>query len=332
LVLPPTQCQHLRKNFQMQPGDLHMEPITANDDDSIARLAQENNGNENLGKDFINWWYRKNPVGFFTFVKLMRGEAAEGYATTNNFLFSIGNEKRKVAMPQNVLTSAKVRGGGFFGKLYWETERLNKENGYDTFLTFTNDLSTPIFLNKFSYVKGKCPDTFIFPNSVIGALRKKNWKRINSIPDDAFANRQTFPNSLVKDAGYFSWRYSNYPGKKIHIIEVEKKGEICGFAVMKTDQKKGIPFLILMDIVISSNKFSRSESLSHILKASRQYCFRKGYFFLLFLSLEDLTTGFFPCIKLKERFNFLVKGRNPDDTKMLASTRFNLFFSDMDIV
>jgi hypothetical protein len=316
----------------MQPGDLHIESITANDDDSIARLAQENNGNENLGKEFINWWYRKNPVGFFTFVKLSSGGSAEGYATTNNFLFSIGNEKRKVAMPQNVLTSARVRGGGFFGKLYWETERLNKENGYDTFLTFTNDLSTPIFLTKFSYVKGKCPDTFVFPNTVIGALGKKNWKRINSIPGDAFVNRQVFSNSLVKDAGYFSWRYSNYSERKIHIIEVEKNGEICGYAVMKTDKKKGIPFLILMDIVIGSEKFSKQEILEQVLKACRQYCFRKGYFFLLFLSLEGLATGLIPCIKLKDRFNFLVKGRNPEDTEMLASTRFNLFFSDMDIV
>jgi hypothetical protein len=316
----------------MQAGDFRIESIRETDDDSIAKLARENSGNENLGQDFITWWYRKNPGGFFTFVKLAAAGSTEGYATTNNFIFNIGNENRKVAMPQNVLTSGKVRGGGFFGKLYWETERLNKENGYDTFLTFTNDLSTPIFLNKFSYQKGRCPDTFVFLNSGIAALGRKNWKRLKSIPVEAFTGMKRFPNSLVKDAAYFNWRYSSYPERKVHIIQVSKNNEICGYAVMKTDRKKGIPFLILMDIVINSKTLSASEALEEIIKACRKYCFRNGYFFLLFLSLESLNRSFFPVIKLKDRFNFLVKGRTAEDTGMLASTRFNLFFSDMDIV
>ena len=37
-------------------------------------------------------------------------------------------------------------------------------------------------------------------------------------------------------------------------------------------------------------------------------------------------------LKIKDRFNFLVKGKDADHTAMLSDIDFNMFFGDLDIV
>jgi hypothetical protein len=309
-----------------ETADYFFEPVSKTDMDTIHRLALTNDGNERLDKDFFTWWYEANPSGSFTFLKLVYNGSTEGYATTNNFTFCIEGINRNVAMPQNVLTSSNVRGGGFFGKLYRETESNNRSKGFDTFLTFTNKMSTPIFTQKFKYVKGNCPDTYIFPNTVLGALGKKDYVRLGNAGEIDLENAVSFQNSLVKNREHYIWRYANYSPEKLHIIRISKDGQQLGYAIMKSEVKKGLRFLLLMDIITLSR-----EHLTHIVNTCKNYTFRNGFFFLLFLELDGFKSSGL-SLRLKNRFNFLVKGRDEADTLHLSQLKFNLFFGDMDIV
>ena len=133
----------------------------------------------------------------------------EGYATTNNFQFRINDKLCWVAMPQNVLTSHKLRGKGVFQLLYQKTELDNiEQNNVDYFITFTNELSTPIFLKKFGYINGKCPDVLISLFNPFHLFFNVQYKREDSLESLHQDECHSMNNSILKSKEYYQWRYS----------------------------------------------------------------------------------------------------------------------------
>ncbi len=231
-------------------------------------------------------------------------------------------------MPQKVVTSYKMRGKGVFGKLYRQTEKDNLENGADFFLTFTNEASTPIFLGKFGYLKGICPDViFAFPR-VSAFFNSNNYESITS---DAIKDVQKPQvNSFIKDLDYFRWRYSPESEEDVTILKVKgEKSTTAGFIFLKKIYKKRIPLYILLDMLI----LEESE-VEQLMEAAVNFASRKFSMGLLALDRE----GFSECWKrfahrrIKNRFNFLVKGKSEDETKKLAETKFNFSFSELDFI
>ena len=113
--------------------------------DTVASLINREDRTRNTSSAYLRWWYFQNPSRSFSFVHVRKDGSIEGVATTNNFRIEIDAREVLAAMPQKVLTSEAVRGKGYFGRLYRETEADNIVQGVDCFLTFTNAMSTPIF-------------------------------------------------------------------------------------------------------------------------------------------------------------------------------------------
>ena len=233
-----------------------------------------------------------------------------------------------VAMPQNVLTSVKLRGKGMFNKLYYKTEHDNIQNNkVDYFMTFTNKLSTPIFLTKFGYLKGKCPDLLVFLSNPLHLIIKKKYCRIDSINSVRFDTSFKFNNSFNKSPEFYLWRYKLYDKKNLHIISIAEFGNIVGYAFFVSQKKKGIEFLILSDI-ISFNQ----EHLGLIIDQCKIYTAKNFFPFFMMFDLDNSTAKNIFTLTLKNRFNFLVKGKTLEESNMLSTKSFNLFFSDIDIV
>ncbi|WP_460571743.1 GNAT family N-acetyltransferase [Flaviaesturariibacter terrae] len=297
------------------------------DAESLYELALANGGNDRMTPAFIRHWYFGNPAGSFSFQVVRLNGKPEGFATTNNFRFRIGGREQLVAMPQNVLTSEALRGKGMFGKLYFRTEADNLAHGVDAFLTFTNELSTPIFLAKFGYTRGQCPDVLLYPFGAGVLFSGYRFRRLGGVADIAFPETLfQAENALVKSRAHLEWRYSNYPPGVIHAVEVKKGGRVTGFLIFKKEKKKGIPFLLLMDVVAADEA-----SYTATVKAAPYYGAKALAAFVL---LYDPGTGVPGGLhkRIKNRFNFLVKGKTPEETATLAATRYRFFFGDMDIV
>ncbi len=311
--------------------DYTFEKVSDNDLDEIESLSKEKDGNKNLTNNFIRHWYFKNPSHSFSIWKVIVNDKIEGFATSNNFKYIINNELLKVAMPQNVLTSRRIRGKGFFNKLYFKTESHNiNENGITAFLTFTNELSTPIFLNKFSYARGKCPLVIFNLFSLNSFFKKKNFVRLNSIDEIEnvfFKDSFHFNNAMYKDEEYYRWRYANYERKVIHVIKVFA-ADTKGFAILKEEKKKGIKFLIVMDIICVNKN-----NMPDVIQACFNYVSRNFYFGSMIFDLPDYSIKKnLLQLRFHNRFNFLVKGKDVQFTKTLSGLDFNMFFADLDIV
>jgi hypothetical protein len=311
------------------PVEFTIEKIVKADLPEIRMLALNNGGNQRLTENYIENWYLNNPSNSISLCKVVSNEGSiEGYATTNNFMFTIEGKPLLVAMPQNVLTSLKVRGKGLFNKLYFKTESDNiEENKVDCFLTFTNKLSTPIFLNKFAYEKGKCPDITFTPFNFLDLFSSYRSQRLSSIDEVTFSSIYTLDNSMQKTEAYFKWRYKLYSDKELHLIAVKEKEKLIGYAFLKVVRKRKIACLLLMDLVCE-----KEAHIPQLIEASFAYATKH------FFSGVILFDGAFGIkkriarVRLKNRLNFLVKGKTPDSTKRLSQLNFNLFFGDLDIV
>ncbi len=298
----------------------------------IEMLSLKNGGNKKLTKEFILHWYFENPSGSFAIWKVVVNNKIEGFATTNNFKFIINSNSVNVAMPQNVLTSEKIRGKGLFNKLYFKTEHQNiYENNVEAFLTFTNELSTSIFLKKFNYIKGKCPIVIFHTLSPTYFFKKKNFQQLYSIDDiEAVFLEKKFVlnNSMQKDKQYYKWRYSHYAENELHILKVVDEDNVIGYAILKVEKKKGLRFLIIMDMI-----FIDPDYIVNIIHSCLSFSAKKLYagtmmFELPFCkALKDILQ-----FNIRSRFNFLVKGKDADHSPTLSAVDFNMFFGDMDIV
>jgi hypothetical protein len=309
--------------------DFTLSKISQADKTAMKELAYSNpGGNEKMTEDNIEHWYFDNPSQSYSLWKVEINGVIEGCATTNNFWYYIDGKECLVAMPQNVLTSINIRGKGFFNKLYYKTEEENiEENKVDYFLTFTNQASTPIFLNKFGYLNGKCPLLLITFSNPLDLFSKKKYKRVEDfslIKDRALFH---FDNAMQKSAAYFQWRYRQYTPENLHVIAVIEDQQTIGYAFLKVEKKKGVQFLILADILCE-----KEEQLRLIVEACRVYTTRNFFLFMLMFDLPARLNKRLLKVSVKDRFNFLVKGKTPEETKMLSEKDFVFFLGDMDIV
>ncbi len=309
--------------------DFTLSKIIPEDKTEMKKLASNNGGNQNLSEAFIDHWYFNNPSNSKSLWKVVMDGSIEGFATTNNFKFNIDNKECLVAMSQNVLTSTKVRGKGLFNKLYLKTEEENiEENKVDYFLTVTNKLSTPIFINKFNYVRGKCPLVLLTFFNVFDLFSKIKYKRLSDINSIDFPHTHyCFNNAMKKNRDHFKWRYNKYATDKLHVIAILEHAKTIGYAILKSEKKKGVKILILMDIICVSE-----ESIPLIIEGCYVYTTKNYFLAMLMFDIYGKLKRKKNQLSFKEKFNFLVKGKSQEDTKMLSQTNFNLFFGDLDIV
>lgn len=311
------------KNFDFLIQEIEQKDLTA-----LKILSKNNGGNPNMDEQYFEHVYFNTPSNSQSLWKVVVDNEIEGFATTNNFEFVINDKKCLCAMPQNVLTSVKLRGKGLFNKLYNQTENDNLNNkNVNYFLTFTNDLSTPIFLNKFAYKKGKCPHLLVFISNPLNFISKKNYNRIYDFNTVNFNGLFTFANALSKSKEFYLWRYKLYSRDSLHIISITTETIIIGYAVFLVQKKKGIKFLILSDII-----FYKQENLFKIIEVCKSYTATNFYPFFIMFEIETSAKKIKSRIKLKDRFNFLVKGKTSEENDMLSKNKFNLFFGDIDIV
>lgn len=308
-----------------------LEKVKDTDLKELESLAKNNQGNKNLTESFIKHWYYNNPSKMFSLWKVLVDGNIEGYATTNNFIFLIKQIPLRVAMPQNVLTSEKVRGMGLFNKLYQQTYSENiEEHKINIFLTFTNKLSTPIFLNKFKYKRGVCPTVVFNLFSLSSFFKKANYIRINNInqiDSQSFKDIYRPDNAMFKSKEFYKWRYSNYPIETLHILKISENSQTIGYAILREYKKKGVIILLLMDIILSDKKFFPA-----IIDAVYRYSSKNKYFGTLMFKLPDinLPRRLFQ-LEFKNKFNFLVKGLNDSETEYFSQIQYNMFFGDLDI-
>lgn len=312
----------------MKQFSFYIDKIELRDLTELKVLSINNGGNPNMDEKYFEHIYFNNPSKSKSLWKVIVDSRIEGFATTNNFEICVDKKKYLCAMPQNVLTSLKLRGQGLFKKLYDCTEKDNLVNNkVDFFLTFTNALSTPIFINKFGYLRGRCPNLLLFPINLLNLFIKKNYKRIYEFDSIIFEKKYQFNNAISKSKEFYIWRYKLYDKKNLHIIATYDNEELIGYAIFIVQHKRGVNFLILSDIILYDLK-----KFAKVINVCKVYTSKNGFPFFIMFEMTYYQKKGLCSITLKNRFNFLVKGKTIKENDMLSNLNFNLFFGDLDII
>lgn len=284
--------------------------------------------NSRFTNEHILDWYFNKGIGSFSFWISLQENVLKGYATTNNFRFLLSQKEANVSVPQNVYVVEELRGKGVFGKLYRETEGENiQELKTDFFLTFTNHLSTDIFLQKFGYLRANCPHLLVSLFNPLLFFKKPNYRKLVNMDDISFSGIYSFENSFIKDEKYYRWRYKNYKPNKLKILEVGVRTNPIGYAILLETKKRGIRFLMLADIICYKPTDSKV-----IFKEAQRYATRSLSAFLLAYKLEAMQYNGLLCFQIKNRFNLLVKGKTSKETVDLSKLQYNLCMGDMDFI
>lgn len=311
-----------------------MKIIKAKQNDVPVIVDLINSENEvKVSKSYIENWYWNKPSGGSS-VQILQGEESEifGISSTNNFEMNINNEKKVVAFPQKVVTSMKVRGQGFFSKLYWATEQDNLENeNVDYHLTFTNHLSTPIFLKKFGYIRGYSPEIITLSPNIFKPSGYKCSLISNLETIEFDCSNSTGNNCFSKNLAYYKWRYTKEKAQNetgYIYLQVEKNNSIDCILILKKIKKKGLPILALVDAMTSDGVIT-----SDNINIARSYCLSQKTIGLMILNnttMQEASRKLWFKYILKNQLNFLVKGKTESETEELSKIKFNFNFGDLD--
>jgi len=271
------------------------------------------------------WWYFRNPVGSQSLYGVNLRGKIEGFASTNNFYFRVGGERKLVAMIQKVITLPGIRGKGYFGKLLRELEADNLGRaGADILAGFPNGNAAPIYIQKFAYKWAPQLQVKYTPASLLGGGA---LTRLGSAADIHNYAGVEEDNALVKDEAYYRWRYAGYPDGAIHVLKAERRGTVVGYAFVRTFHKKKIPFFLLMDFIV----YDRTD-VPFLMKQLKGYALKNAHAGVLYVGTDllDGLAGKMLTFDTPKKIGFMVKGKSEAETDVLKTRRYNLTFGDMD--
>ncbi len=313
----------------MAGSEVRLSSASKGDLPEVAVLMRAELG-EDIDPEDLKWWFLSNPAGGAS-IELARDETGVvGMATINDCVIRYDGIPRRFGMPQKVLVSGSRRGKGLFGRLYRASESSALRRGITGFLTFTNAASTPIFLSKFGYRRGRCPDILVFPWNARCAAFGPTFEVVKDFPPTKMgASPLQVSGGLSKDWNYYRWRYRTHKPDRFVVLKVlgGGNGVEVGWVVLKCARKRGLTITLVMDIL------ARDEgSLSLVLDAAAKYSARRGAVALLALD-DGLATkaakGRFKIVT-RGRLNFLVKGTDMTETGRLSDFTFAFRFGDLD--
>ena len=188
----------------------------------ITKLYFESYGRKKPQK-YFRYRLKKNNFGTpIAYVMKFESQIIGFYALTPVSLI-INNENYLGGYSFLTMTNKKFSGQGIFSKLASKTYEKAKEKKYNFIITFANDNSFPLFINKFkfkelkpiNYVKIIIPksiknNNFKFTHKI---LKNNNFFNLN------YLDRHNFLIHLDKNYKYLDYRINQHPLNKYYIYQ-----------------------------------------------------------------------------------------------------------------
>ena len=344
---------------------------------AIKDIMMENSSHNHEAFDykFWNWKYRTLPEQR-SHVSVGKDENNNilSYYHSVCFLGKYNGQKVPYASIQDVAVSNQLRGQGFFAKIsafankHIDDEQIKisyifpNHRSIHTYLkydkyTFVNDLKAYILplnisqlirskvkLGGIENIFGKLFDWFCNALSIFSFLpRKYKIERQESITEnilDVFEKySHSFEYGLIKNKTYLDWRFIQKPYQKNHIFTIsDDKGNTKAVAILKEDEIKGIPCLLLMDFAytLDGGDAFFLKLLSSLRNNHQKYF--GGRIGLIFTSLNaQIENKFFKIgfLRMPQKINprplNLLIRCNVDDSELYKKEKWNVTLCDWDV-
>jgi GNAT superfamily N-acetyltransferase len=158
----------------------------------------------------LAWWFDHSPAGPGLLTVERDGDRTVGLASMSFVRSRVDGREQLVAMPLQVATDADQRGKGIFRRLELANEAAAAEQSCELGVTFPNDASRGIFLERLGWQelwRGRIWARPPLPAIGRGALR---LEELTEIPPDV-VRLGGAANGQIADAAFIEWRYLRSP-------------------------------------------------------------------------------------------------------------------------
>src|SRR5215212_2770570 len=204
--------------------------------DTYLQLLRDAWADDALTGEEFDWWFAQNPAGSLMSVARDDGRVL-GVASHSLFRMILGGEERLASFSVHATTDPAARGRGIFVGLERKHEEEARERGVAVVLAFASEPTAPLFLGPLGW-------------SEIGRLRiwarafpvggKAREPASFDIEGDAAAS---WPNHVVRDTDYLTWRYLDSPRDYVAYRVRD------GYAVLGHKHHRGRNVALVADLV-----------------------------------------------------------------------------------
>jgi len=177
--------------------------------EDYLRLLHDAWGEFALSGPEFDWWFRDNPAGSLMSVARSHGRVV-GVAAHSLFRMMLEGEERQASFSVHATTAADARGQGIFEALERKHEAEAQERGVAVVLAFASKPTAPIFLGPLGWTEIGRIRVWARPFPRFRPRRVEPTAKVQTFRHAGDAGR-TWPNHIVRDAGYLNWRYIHSP-------------------------------------------------------------------------------------------------------------------------
>ena len=222
------------------------------------------------------WEFESNPVGEVNVHIALHADEVIGVACHNTLRLLIDGTEQDISFPLRVVTDPAFRGQGIFSTLEKACEERAGSLGYSSMLSFPNDQSTPIFIQKLGWTRLQGPRFLLRPGRALGSLDARNFaerlvplvapvlsgiasavgKKQGSLEfevaeeqsfaswaDDLYEkNKRHVDGCLSRTSTYLNWRFVEKPENSYRIFRFRDGASTVGYMVTGTTYKRDLPF------------------------------------------------------------------------------------------
>jgi hypothetical protein len=172
--------------------------------EDYLRLLREAWGDGAMSGAEFDWWFDGNPAGSLRSVAMLDGEVG---AVAGHSLYRavLGGEEAVVSFSVHAVTTEAARGRGIFVELERKHEREAFERGIACVLAFASAPTAPLFLGPLGWTR--IGDLRVWARPV---STRVSGETVQSPGVDGDAASR-WPNHVVRDEAYLSWRYLDSP-------------------------------------------------------------------------------------------------------------------------
>jgi len=168
------------------------------------RLLREAWGEGSMSGDEFDWWFDGNPTGSLRSVSVV-DDRVVGVAAHSLYAMVLDGELETASFSVHATTDPAARGRGIFVELERKHEREAQEMGVACVLAFASAPTIPLFLGPLGWTP--IGELRIWARPVLASASGDAAPGLD-VDGDAAA---TWPNHVVRSAGYLRWRYLDSP-------------------------------------------------------------------------------------------------------------------------
>jgi len=208
--------------------------------EDYLRLLHDAWGDLALSGPEFDWWFNENRAGSLMSVARVGGQVV-GVASHSLARMMLGGVERKASFSVHATTDDSARGLGIFPALEKKHEEEAAADGVAVALAFASKPTAPIFLGPLGWTEITRIRVWArpFPRR---PRRLEPYARIERFRHAGDA-ASSWPNHVIRDAGYMNWRYIESPRD---YLAVATGGS---YAVLGHKEHRGTAIAYVADLV-----------------------------------------------------------------------------------